>query len=41
MESKCLKSPNEEVMRQLALEDLPLLRMLATNGRSALPKQEQ
>jgi hypothetical protein len=28
------KNPNEELIRELILEDLPLLKMLATNGKS-------
>jgi len=28
-------NPNEELVRQLILEDLPLLKLLATNGKSA------
>jgi len=31
--SKCPKNPNEDLIRRLALEDLPLLKMLATNGK--------
>jgi hypothetical protein len=28
------KNPNEELIRELILEDLPLLKMLATNGKT-------
>lgn len=28
------KNPNEALIRELILEDMPLLKMLATNGRS-------
>jgi len=35
MESKCNKNPNEEIIRELAQEDLSLLKMLATNGKNS------
>jgi len=33
MAKECDKNPNADVIRSLAMEDLPLLKMLATNGR--------
>lgn len=33
MAKECDKNPNAGVIRLLAIEDLPLLKMLATNGK--------
>jgi len=30
---RCLKNPNVEFFKQIILEDLPLFKMLATNGK--------
>jgi hypothetical protein len=30
---RCLKNPNVEFFKEIILEDLPLFKMLATNGR--------
>jgi len=30
---RCLKNPNMEFFKEIVLEDLPLFKMLATNGR--------
>lgn len=33
MEPKCSKNPNDRLIREIIAEDLPLLKMLATNGK--------
>ncbi len=33
MEPKCSKNPNDGLIREIIAEDLPLLKMLATNGK--------
>jgi hypothetical protein len=30
------KNPNEELIKEIILEDLPLFKMLATNGKTKL-----
>jgi len=35
LKEQCLMDPNVEFFKQVIREDLPLLRLLATNGRSS------
>jgi len=35
LKQQCLTNPNVELFKQVIREDLPLLRLLATNGRSS------
>jgi len=41
MGPKCSKNPNDELIRTIIAEDLPLLKMLATNGRTLRSKEEK